>query len=71
MSQPRIRHVWVRREYDPRTVPGFVMEWQQREDGVWWARVLHAVEGAVLIDWVAGSSLEPIKSEPYTGSAYG
>lgn len=70
MAAPKTRHVWVRREYDPRTVPGLVLEWKQRE-GIWWARVAYVVEGATMVDWIVGSSLDPVKSEPFTGSAYG
>lgn len=70
MSQPKTRHVWVRREYDPRTVPGLVLEWEQR-DGTWWARVAYVVEGATMVDWIVGSSLDPVKTQPNIGSAYG
>lgn len=71
MSQPKTRHVWVRREYDPRTVAGLVLEWQQREGGIWWAHTVYVLDDGVRIEWIAGSSLDPVKSEPDIGSAYG
>lgn len=68
---PKTRHVWVNREHDPRTVPGLVLEWRQREGGIWWARVAYVVEGATIVDWIVGTSLAPVRSEPNIGSAYG
>lgn len=67
---PKTRHVWVRREYDPRTVAGLVLEWEQRE-GNWWAYVVYALDDGVRIEWVAGTSLDPVKTQPNIGSAYG
>lgn len=67
---PKTRHVWVRREYDPRTVAGLVLNWEQRQ-GIWWAQVVYVLDDGVRIEWIVGTSLEPVKTEPYTGSAYG
>lgn len=67
---PKTRHVFVRREFDPRTAPGLVLDWQQRE-GIWWAHTVYVLDDGVRIEWIVGSSLEPVKSEPFTGSAYG
>lgn len=70
MTAPKTRHVFVRREHDRRECPGLVLEWQQR-DGIWWARVAYVLEGGAFVDWIVGSSLTPVKSQPNIGSAYG
>lgn len=62
--------MWVHREYDPRTVAGLVLNWEQRE-GIWWAQVVYVLDDGVRIEWIVGSSLEPVKTQPFTGSAYG
>ena len=70
MTIPRTRHVWLRREYDRRECPGLVLEWQQRE-GIWWAYVVFILDDRPRMDWVVASSLEPVKTQPNIGSAYG
>lgn len=68
MTAPRRRHVIV--SADGVDCPGLALEVEQR-DGVWWVQVTYIVGEKAVTEWLPGDRVTPVRSQPYTGSAYG
>lgn len=71
-GSPKTRHVWVRTATSPVEFQGFLLRWEQRDDGSWWGKVLYVSPAdAEIADWFPMDRIRPVSSGPSTGSAYG
>ncbi len=59
------RHVFVRREHDPREYPGLLLEWRRDAEGQWEARVTYIEEklGRSVTEWAPAVWLRPIEPQ--------
>jgi hypothetical protein len=64
MPEPRTRHVWVKRTFDPTEHPGLVLEWRKAEKG-WEALVTYVVESEAraVTTWVPAHDLRPASAD--------
>lgn len=66
-----IRHVWATPEHMRTAMPGLVLGWQKHDDQ-WEALVTYVMpRGRVVTEWLPREQLQPVKSQPRLGTAYG